>query len=192
VVSRVAFSVFIGALVLERAYELSLSQRNAARAKQAGALEYGARHLRWMKALHSGFFVAALLEVWLLPRPFVLALALPCLLLALLAQALRYWAIATLGSRWNIAVIVLPGVPAEASGPFRYVRHPNYVAVVIEGFAVPLLHGAYLTAGIFSVLNALLLGVRIRCEEQALAEHCGYRERLGSRPRFWPARSSGP
>jgi len=189
VVSRVAFSLFIGALALERAYELWLSRRNAAWAKQAGAVEYGTGHLGWMKALHTSFFAGALLEVWLLARPFVLELAAPCLVLALLAQGLRYWAIGALGRRWNVAVLVLPGMPAEASGPFRYLRHPNYLAVVVEGFAVPLMHGAYLTAGVFSVLNALLLGVRIRCEEAALIRHCGYRERLASRPRFWPARS---
>lgn len=191
-VSRTAFFALIVALALERLFELRLSRRNATWAKQAGALEYGADHLPWMKLLHTGFFVGVVLEVWLLRRPFVPLLGVPCLLLGLLAQALRYWAIGTLGRRWNVAVLVLPGLPAEVSGPFKYLRHPNYVAVVVEGLTIPLIHGAYLTAGIFSVLNAWLLWVRIRCEEQALAEHCGYRERLGGRARFWPARSSEP
>ena len=190
--SRYVFSALIAALALERLFELRLSRRNAAWAKQAGAVEYGAGHLVWMKLLHTSFFVGVLLEVWLLSRPLVPVLALTCLALALLAQSLRYWAIGTLGRRWNVAVLVLPGVPAVASGPFRYLRHPNYAAVIVEGIAVPLIHGAYLTAAIFSGLNAVLLGVRIRCEERALAEHCGYGERLGSRHRFWPLDSSEP
>jgi len=192
VVSRYVFTLVIAALAVERLIELRISRRNSAWAKGAGAIEYGAGHLPWMKLLHTCFFVGCLLEVWLLRRPFVPALAAAAAVLAVLAQALRYWTIGTLGQRWNVAVLVLPGVPAETSGPFRYLRHPNYVAVVVEGFAIPLLHDAYLTAGIFSVLNAVLLVVRIRCEERALAEHCGYGERLGSRPRFWPARSNGP
>jgi len=192
VVSRYAFTLVIAALALERLFELRLSRRNAAWAKQAGAVEYGARHLVLMKLLHTAFFISALLEVWLLARPLVPALAGAGLALVLLAQALRYWAIGTLGRRWNVAVLVLPGVPAAVSGPFRYLRHPNYVAVAVEIMVVPLVHGAYLTAGIFSALNAVLLGVRIRCEERALAEHCGYHQRLGSRPRFWPARPLGP
>lgn len=191
-VSRYAFTLFVAALAAERMFELRISRRNTAWAKRAGAVEYGAGHLVWMKLLHTCFFIGCVLEVWLCSRPFVPALAASCAVLALLAQALRYWTIGTLGRRWNVAVLVLPGVAAETSGPFRYLRHPNYVAVVVEGLAVPLLHGAYLTAGIFSALNAALLFVRIRCEERALAEHCGYRERLGSLPRFWPARSSGP
>ena len=89
-------------------------------------------------------------------------------------------------------MLVLPGVPAVTSGPFRYLRHPNYLAVVLEGVAVPLVHGAYLSAVAFTVLNAALLRVRIRCEERALAEHCGYGERLGERRRFWPARAPTP
>jgi methyltransferase len=111
---------------------------------------------------------------------------------ALLAQGLRYWTIATLGRRWNVAVLVLPGLPAISSGPFRFLRHPNYLAVVAEGLAVPLMHSAVITAGVFSVLNALLLAVRIDCEERALAQHCGYSERFAQRPRLWPARSSPP
>jgi methyltransferase len=192
VVSRYVFTLFIVALALERMVELSLSRRNAAWAKSAGAVEYGAGHLGWMKLLHASFFAGCVLEVWLCERPFIPALAAACAVLAVLAQALRYWTIGTLGQRWNVAVLVLPGVPAETSGPFRYLRHPNYVAVVVEGVAVPLLHGAYVTAMVFSVLNAALLVVRIRCEERALAQHCGYGERLGSRPRFWPVRPSGP
>jgi methyltransferase len=190
VVTRALFTGLVAAVAAERCFELWLSRRNAAWARQAGALEYGAGHLRWMKVLHTAFFVAAPAEVWLASRPFIPALGIACLVLVLLAQALRYWAIATLGRRWNVAVLVLPGVPAVNSGPFRYLKHPNYVAVVIEGLALPALHSAFITAGVFTLLNAWLLRVRIRCEESALREHCAYGDRLATRPRFWPSRPS--
>jgi methyltransferase len=192
VVTREAYTLFIGALGLERCFELWLSRRNALWAKERGALEYGAGHFIWMKVLHAGFFVGCIAEVWLFSRPFVSWLAAISISVVVLAQVLRYWTIATLGRRWNVQVLVLPGVPAVTSGPFRYVRHPNYLAVVAEGVAVPLVHTAFFTAAVFTALNAVLLAVRIACEERALAEHCRYGERLGRRRRFWPARSPTP
>jgi methyltransferase len=191
-VTREVYTLFIAALALERGFELWLSWRNALWARRAGAVEYGAEHFVWMKLLHGGLFVACIAEVWLLSRPLVPWLAGVCLVVAALAQALRYWTIATLGRRWNVRVLVLPGVPAVASGPFRLVRHPNYLAVVVEGLAVPLMHSAFVTAAVFTVLNGVLLAVRIGCEERALAEHCQYGERLGSRRRLWPTRSPAP
>jgi methyltransferase len=191
-VTREAYVLFIAALGLERCVELWLSRRNVLLAKRAGAVEYGSGHFVWMKLLHTGFFIGCIAEVWLLSRPFVPWLAATCLVVAVLAQALRYWVIATLGRRWNLRVLVLPGVAAVSSGPFRHVRHPNYLAVVAEGIAVPLVHSAFITAGVFTILNAVLLAVRIGCEERALTEHCQYGERLGQRRRFWPVRSPTP
>jgi methyltransferase len=188
--SRELYVGFVLLLGAERLFELALSARNARWARAQGALEFGREHLPAMKALHTALFVGAVLEVTLLGRPFIPALGIPCLVLVGLAQGLRYWAVSTLGRRWNITVLVLPGVPAEAGGPFRIVRHPNYLAVVVEGLAIPLVHAAYITAAAFTICNALLLRVRIRCEERALAEHCGYGERLGDRGRLIPARSS--
>jgi methyltransferase len=190
VVSVYLYSAFILGLIIERGFELRLSGRNAAWARNEGAVEYGRTHLRWMKLLHVAFFIGCLSEVWWLSRPFLPALGWPCLMVALGAQALRYWTITTLGPRWNIAVLVVPGIPAEAAGPFRYIKHPNYLAVIAEGVAVPLLHSAYLTALVFGVLNAWLLSVRIRCEESALRAHSDYEVRLGDRQRLWPSRSS--
>ncbi len=191
-VTQVTYTLFIAALALERCFELWLSRRNARWARAQGAVEYGADHLVWMKLLHTAFFVGCIAEVWLAHRPVLPALAGLCLAVAVLAQALRYWAIVTLGRRWNIAVLVVPGMRAVASGPFRFMRHPNYLAVVAEGLAVPLLHSAFITAGVFTLLNAVLLGVRIRVEERALREHSHYAEQLGTRARFWPARSGLP
>jgi methyltransferase len=108
--------------------------------------------------------------------------------LALAAQALRWWAVTSLGPAWNVRVIVVPGAPLVTRGPYRYLRHPNYLAVALEGIAVPLIHTAWLTALSFSIANAALLAVRIRSEEQALACLGAGAEQLAGRPRFLPMR----
>ncbi len=182
------YLALLALLGLERVVELVISRRNAAQALARGGIEVGRGHFQVMKLLHTAFFVACAAEVVLFHRPFIPALALPMLLLVVLAQVLRYSAVLTLGRRWNVRVLVVPGDPAVAAGPYRYLRHPNYLAVVVEGFAVPLVHTAWLTALGFSLANAALLRVRIRCEEQALATHCDYARRLGDRPRLIPAR----
>lgn len=181
-----AYLALLGAVALERLYELRLSRRNAALALERGGLEVGASHFPWMGLLHGAFLVCCALEVVLLERPFRPWLGFPMLGVAIAAQALRYWVIATLGPRWNVRVILQPGVPVVTEGPYRWLRHPNYLAVVLEGFALPLIHGAWLTALVFSALDAWLLRVRIGVEERALGEHCGYRERLGHRPGLVP------
>ncbi|MEY2933325.1 MAG: hypothetical protein RL033_4074 [Pseudomonadota bacterium] len=189
-VSQYLYTGLIVLLGTERLVELAISRRNAAWALRQGGLVFGREHLIWMKLLHTSFLCGCVLEVWARPRPFLPMLGWPCLALAFACQALRYWTIASLGPRWNIEVIVLPGVPAEVSGPFRFLRHPNYLAVVLEGLAVPLVHSAWLTALAFTLLNAALLRVRIRCEEEALARHCQYGARLGARSRFLPGRAT--
>ena len=183
------YFMFLALVALERGVELWLSRRNAAWARARGGVEYGRGHLPWMKALHTVFLGGCALEVWFSARPFSPLWGWPCLGLALASQGLRYWTIASLGPRWNVGVIVLPGVPVEVGGPFRFLRHPNYLAVVIEGVAVPLIHSAFLTAALFTACNALLLSVRVRCEERALLRHGNYAARLGDRRRFWPGRA---
>jgi methyltransferase len=160
--------VFLALLALERLGELTLSQRNAAWALAQGGREVGQRHYAVMTAFHTAFLSSCALEPWLLQRPFPGAWGLVALGAALAAQALRYWAIATLGRRWNTRVIVLPEAAPVTAGPYRFIKHPNYVAVCLELLAVPLIHGAWLTALVFSLGNLLLLRVRIQVEEDAL------------------------
>jgi methyltransferase len=187
-VSVYAYLAFLALLGGERLLELVISRRNARLALARGGVELGRRHFRVMTLLHGSLFVACAAEVVLLERAFVPALGYPMLALALAAQGLRYWAIRSLGRCWNVRVIVVPGERAVARGPYRFVRHPNYLAVVLEMAAVPLVHGAYVTALVYSALNAVLLAVRIRCEERALARHCqGYQDLLGGLGRFIPA-----
>jgi methyltransferase len=185
--TRLAFCALFALLALERLAELGLARRNIAWARREGALVIG-EPVVWpaMVVLHALFLVVPPLEVWLAERPFVPALAWPALLLASAAMALRYWAIATLGRHWSPRVVVVPGRPLLTGGPYRHLRHPNYLAVVIELVALPLVHGAWASALAFSVANAILLRRRIRTEEAALRTDDVRETSLGDRPRFIP------
>jgi methyltransferase len=166
--SLVAFTVLVALVALERLAELVVSKRNAAWSLARGGRESGRGHYPWMVALHTGLLAGALVEAWT-SRPDVPgSLAWSMLVLVLASQALRWWCIATLGRQWNTRVIVVPDLPLVSEGPYRLFPHPNYVAVVVEGFALPLVHAAWVTATLFTVLNAVLLGVRLRVENAAL------------------------
>ncbi len=185
-VTQWAFVGLVAAVAVERIVELRLSQRNAAWAFERGGVEAGQGHFTVMKILHTLFLFAAPAEVLLLDRAFPAPWGWIALAAVAATMGLRYWAIATLGVRWNTRVIVVPGLAAVNGGPYRWLRHPNYLAVIVELAALPLVHGAWITAVSFSVANAGLLRVRIRCEEQALRAHCDYDERLGDRPGLRP------
>jgi Uncharacterized protein conserved in bacteria len=125
-----------------------------------------------MVALHAGLLVGAVAEVWIFDRPFIIWLGIPMLIIAIACQVGRYWVISSLGWQWNTRVIVVPGAPRVRRGPYRFhwLRHPNYWIVVIEGIALPMIHTAWITAIVFTVLNAIfLLGFRIPVENKALA-----------------------
>ncbi len=166
--------------------ELALSVRNARRALSRGGVEDPADAYGWMVTVHTLFLFSCLLEVWLRRPPFIPALAGAMAAVVALTMALRYWAIATLGDRWNTRVISVPGCAVITAGPYRWVRHPNYVAVTLEVAALPLVHTAWITAVVFSAANLLLLRARIRVEEAALRAHADYDGALGRRPRFLP------
>jgi methyltransferase len=167
--SETWFVVLVALVGLERLAELVVSQRNTAWSLARGGREHGAGHYPFMVVLHTGLLAGALVEVLLADRPFVPVLAWTMLALVVLAQALRWWCITTLGKRWSTRVVVVPGLPLVTGGPYRWLRHPNYVAVVVEGFALPLVHSAWLTALVFTLANAALLRIRIGVEDAALA-----------------------
>ncbi len=163
--------VVLGATAAERLAELVRSARHARWAFARGGVERGRGHFPPMVALHTALLVAPVVEVVAADRPFLPWLGWPALALVLAAQALRWWCIATLGRQWNTRVIVVPGAPLVARGPYARLAHPNYVAVVLEGVALPLVHSAWVTAVTFTLLNAvLLLRFRIPAEERALAD----------------------
>lgn len=161
--------MLIGLVVLERLAELAVARRNLAWARSRGGVEYGRRHYPWIVVAHVALLVAAPAEVWLLGRPFLPWLGWPMLAVVVLAQVLRWWCVGTLGRQWNTRVVVVPGMPLVHRGPYRWLRHPNYVAVVAEGLALPLVHSAWLTAPAFAAANAVLLTVRVRVEDAALS-----------------------
>ena len=167
--------LYIGLVLLtgvERLVELVISKRHASLALARGGVEHGLGHFPAMVALHTGLLLACIAEVVLLERPFLGAVGWPMLVVALLCQAGRYWVIWALGEQWNTRVIVVPGASRVTRGPYRWpwLRHPNYWIVAIEGIALPLVHSAWITALVFTVLNAiLLLGFRIPTENRALA-----------------------
>lgn len=167
------FTVLIALVGVERLGELVVARRNLAWSLAQGGKEFGQGHYPVMVLLHTGLLLGCLAEVWGLQRAFDPVVGWPCLGVALLTQLLRWWCIRTLGPRWNTRVVVVPGLPRIEGGPYRVFPHPNYVAVVSEGLALPLIHGAWITALAFTALNLPLLAVRIRCEERALREVCG-------------------
>jgi len=167
------FTLLVLLVALERLAELAVARRNLAWALRNGGVEYGRETFRWMVLLHVGLLVGSLLEVWLLDPPWIPWLGWPMLALVVASQALRWWCIATLGQQWNTRVVVVPGLPLVSRGPYRWFRHPNYVAVAVEGVALPMVHTAWITAGVFTVLDAFVLRSRIRTENRALAEAAG-------------------
>ncbi|HZZ84045.1 MAG TPA: isoprenylcysteine carboxylmethyltransferase family protein [Anaeromyxobacteraceae bacterium] len=169
----------LGAVTLERGAELWLSARNARRLRAAGAVEAGRGHYPVMVAFHAALLAACL--AW----PFAggerprLAVALPAIAAALLAQGLRWWAIAALGPRWTTRILVPPGAPPVTAGPYRFFHHPNYLAVAVEVAALPLAVGAWIVAVAATLVNAALMGVRIPAEERALG--AAWAEAFGGR-----------
>lgn len=166
--SLTAFAILVGLVACERLAELRVANRNAAWSFARGGIESGRGHYPAIVALHTGLLLGCLVEASIRRPDVPAALALTMTGLVVAAQALRWWCIVTLGPRWNTRVIVVPDLPPVRSGPYRFLAHPNYVAVVVEGVALPLVHGATITATAFTILNAIALTVRIRVENQAL------------------------
>ncbi len=163
------YVLLIAAVACERVAELVVSKRNLAWSRTQGGVEFGAAHYPAMVILHTAFLVGCLVEVIWLDRPFLPALGWPMLAIVVAAQALRWWCITTLGQQWNTRVVVIPGATRVSGGPYRLLSHPNYVAVIAEGIALPLVHTAWITALVFTVLNGVLLATRITTENAALA-----------------------
>ncbi|MER3481939.1 MAG: hypothetical protein C4332_00975 [Meiothermus sp.] len=162
--------IALGFVVVQRVLELRLARKNLAWALAQGAKEYGAEHYFLFFPLHLGWMLGWVIEGSL--RHSVSSVWWLWLLIFLLAQALRYWAIRSLGRYWNTRILIVPGAKRVQSGPYRFIPHPNYVAVGLELFSLPLVFNAWITASVASVLNAvLLLRVRIPAEERALREY---------------------
>ncbi|HWA71485.1 MAG TPA: isoprenylcysteine carboxylmethyltransferase family protein [Polyangiaceae bacterium] len=181
------FVAFVVLVALSRLAELRLSRRNEARLRKLGAREHAPEHFIAMQLLHTFWLVSIILEVTLLRAPFQLWVSVFAAVCFAFGLCLRYAAIHALGGRWTVRVLTLPGAAPVAHGIYRYLRHPNYLGVVLEIAALPMMHSAWRSALVFSLANAVLLIVRIREEERALRGNGGYDAAFAALPRLWPS-----
>jgi methyltransferase len=183
---RNAYFALLALVALGRLVELSISRRHQRALDARSARRVDEPGFRWMVLLHTAILLGSGLEVWLLDRPFLPIVALPAFLIFSMANALRWWVIRTMAGHWNVRVIDSLALGLVRDGPFRLVRHPNYVAVFLELLALPLIHGAWWTATAGSLLHIAVLRRRIALEESVLLQNAAYREELGGKPRFVP------
>lgn len=185
-----AFISLVAIVAVQRLWELLRSRRHERALLARGGREHARGQMPWMSALHASWLLAMPLEVVLFGREASMGLAIAAGLVFLAGQGLRLAAMSALGERWTVRVITVPGAPPVDRGIFRWLRHPNYLGVVLEIAALPLVHGAWLTALLWSVANGALLFARIRAEESALRTDNDYDAGLGDRPRFVPRLTS--
>ncbi|WP_227938713.1 isoprenylcysteine carboxyl methyltransferase family protein [Alkalihalobacillus deserti] len=181
----IAVYLFILLVVVQRIVEVLIANRNAKWIRSQGGYEAGKDHYKYIVALHFLFFISLLIEVTVTNHTFMLWSVLP-LVVFLLAQLGRVWALSSLGRFWNTRIMILPGAKVIAKGPYRYLRHPNYAIVVTELACLPLIFQAYWTAIVFTILNAVILSTRIQVEERALEEATNYQKTFEKRRRFFP------
>jgi methyltransferase len=181
-----AFTGLVCAVGAIRLVELVISQRRRRAMRARGAAPVGERHFLAMVVLHTGILIACVAEAWLSGRPAVPWLALPALTVVIAANLLRWWVIATLGPHWNVRIMASLSMGVVTSGPYRFVRHPNYVAVFLELAALPLVHSAYFTAIAGAAAHVWVLAQRIRAEEALLLADPAYRAAMAAKPRFLP------
>ena len=181
-----AFVALIALVAALRFVELRISRRNQQRLIAQGAQKAADPRFPAMVALHSAVLVGAVAEVLLLSRPFYLPLGVAMFSLFLGANALRWWVIETLGTHWNVQVMNSGGLGVVIDGPYRWVRHPNYTAVFVEMFSLPMIHTAWITALIGSAAHAWVLRGRVQAEEQVLLANPRYRAAMERKPRFIP------
>ena len=160
--------VLIVLVGLQRLWELQIAASNVAYLKKRGAVEYGREHYPVMVLLHSLWLGCMVAEWWKGDLFLHQALVGIGWIFFLTGQALRWWTIRTLGRRWTTRVLILPGEPLVAEGPFRFLSHPNYLGVTLEIFGLPLIGGCWKTSVVFGCLNILLLKHRKKIENAAL------------------------
>ncbi|KAA0964833.1 isoprenylcysteine carboxyl methyltransferase [Sporosarcina sp. ANT_H38] len=171
------FFIVISIVIIQRLVELVVAKRNEKWMRSQGAFEAGAAHYPIMVSMHIAFFISLLAEDFLFDRS-VSSVWILFLVIFLVAQVARIWCLASLGKFWNTKIIILPGADVVQKGPYKWVRHPNYIIVTTELLVLPLMFGAYITAIIFTLLNAWMLSVRIPAEEKALKEATNYSKKF--------------
>lgn len=169
-VSRTLFTALVLLVAAQRLAELAVSRRHEVALRARGAVEHAPWQVAMLAVLHGAWLVSMVGEVWWRQPSFRPMLALAALSVFLMGQWLRLVAMRALGDRWSIRVLTLPSTRRVAHGPYAWLPHPNYLGVALEIASLPLVHGAVVTAVVFSVLNAVALTLRIGVEARALAE----------------------
>jgi methyltransferase len=184
--STIAFLALLFTVALLRIVELRISKRHQREMIARGAAKVAEPKFRWMVLLHTAVLLGAALEVVFLNRPLIRWLAVPMFAVFLAANAVRCWVIRTLGEHWNVQVMDSTRLGVVTSGPFRYVRHPNYAAVFAEMLALPLIHSAWITAAVGAMAHMAVLAQRLSTEERVLFANPDYRAAMTGKPRFLP------
>jgi len=184
--SVIAYLALLLLVALLRIVELQISRRHQREMVAHGAAKVSDPRFRWMVLLHTGVLVGAAVEVVFLHRPFIPALAAVCFVIFLAANVVRWWVIRTLGEHWNVQIMNSTGLGVITTGPFRYVRHPNYAAVFVEMLVLPLIHTAWITAIAGSLAHIVVLSQRLSTEERVLFSDAQYRAAMAGKPRFLP------
>jgi methyltransferase len=184
--SVIAYLGLLLLVALLRIVELQISRRHQIEMVEHGAAKVKDPRFRWMVLLHTAVLVGAAIEVVFLHRPFIPVLAAVCFAIFLAANAVRWWVIRTLGEHWNVQIMNSTGLGVITTGPFRYVRHPNYAAVFVEMLVLPLIHTAWITALAGSLAHILVLSQRLSTEERVLFSDAQYRAAMAGKPRFLP------
>jgi methyltransferase len=184
--STIVYLWFLAAVAVGRLVELRHSRANQRRLEEAGSMRSTEPGYRWMVLFHTGVLVGSAFEVVVMRRPFIPWLAVLSFAAWLASNGLRWWAIRTLGPRWNVNVMQISPLGIAVSGPYRWIRHPNYTAVYIEMLALPLIHSAWIVAVSSAVLHLIILSRRVRLEESVLMSDTAYRKAFEQKPRFVP------
>jgi methyltransferase len=184
--SVIFYLALLLAVAALRLVELKISRSHQQQLLSRGAERVSEPLYRWMVALHTAVIAGAALEVVFLKRPFIPGLAAVAFFVFLAANIVRWWVIRTLGEHWNVQVMDSTRLGVVTSGPFRFVRHPNYAAVFAEMLALPLIHTAWITALAGSIAHMAVLAQRLSTEEAVLFANPDYRAAMTGKPRFLP------
>lgn len=179
------FHLLFSLLIVQRLTELFIARKNEKWMRYRGGVEHGSEHYPFIVALHILFLLSLLLEVEIFDRNItdIWYILVPILLLT---QIMRYWSVVSLGNYWNTKIIIVPNDIVISKGPYQFIKHPNYVVVAVEILIIPLLFHAYLTALLFTLLNIIMMSIRIPAEETALQKYTNYQEVFTVKSRFLP------
>ena len=182
----IAYFVLLALVGLGRLVELRISRRNQEKLKEQGFRKVAEPHFRFLVFMHGAVLACAAAEVLLLHRPLIPWLAATMATLFVFSNVLRWWVIHSLAEHWNVEIMAASRIGVVTSGPYRWVRHPNYVGVVMEVFSLPMIHTAWITALAGTLAYIEILRRRLKLEEGVLMADPIYRSAMGDKGRFLP------